>query len=314
MTTFADILAPVTPEVFFRDYFGERFLHVPGPADKVAGLMPWAKLNDLLASQGLWTRETFLMTLNKEQVHPNLYCRIREQRGGQAVAPDPGRVMDQIRRGATLNLLYIEGLSPQLRAVANALRSALGMYTQANLYCSWAGAQAFQAHSDPHDAWVFQTEGEKRWRIYRGRADAPIRHDAFERVLTQPTPEERGELAAEITLKPGEVLYIPRGLYHEALAVTPGTLHVTFGCFGLIGLDLLNVLWPMLVRERAFRAFLPRLTDTGAEQAWAKRVKELGQILAQKLATAEVQEALKAFARDRARAAADFDLPNRHQP
>jgi len=314
MTTFADILAPISPEIFFQDYFAERFLHIQGAADKFPGLMPWAKLNDLLASQGLWTRETFLMTLNKEQVHPNLYCRVREQRGGQAVAPDPVRVMEQIKRGATLNLLYIDGFSAELRAIANALRSALGMYTQANLYCSWAGVQAFQAHCDPHDAWVFHTEGEKRWRIYKGRAEAPIRHDSFERVLTQPTVAERGELAAEITLKPGDVLYIPRGVYHEAIALSPGTLHVTFGCFGLIGLDMLNLLWPMLVREREFRAFLPRLTDVKSEQAWAKRVKELGQLLAQKMTSPEVQEALKGFARDRARGAPNFDLPNRHQP
>jgi ribosomal protein L16 Arg81 hydroxylase len=311
MTAFADIIAPITEDEFFRDYFGTRFLHIPAATPKFPGLMPWTQLNDLLSQSALWTRDTFLMTLNKEQVHPNQYCRVREMRGDKAVVPDTARVMDLVKRGATLNLLYIDTFTPVLRDIANTLRETLGMYTQANLYCSWAGVQAFQAHCDPHDAWVFHTEGEKRWRIYKGRAENPIRHDAFDRITAQPTPEERGELVADFVMKPGDVLYIPRGIYHEALAVTPGTVHVTFGCFGTVGLDLLNVLWPLLVKDKDFRAFLPRLTDPKGEQAWGKRLKELGQKLATTVATQDVQDALKAFAKDRAKSTRDFDLPQR---
>lgn len=312
MSTFANLIAPKSEADFFQDYFGARFLHIPATNAKFPNLMPWAKLNDLLSQSGLWSRETLLMTLNKEQVHPNLYCRVREARGGgQGVVPDAARVMDLVKRGATLNLLHIDSLSPELRAIANGLRETLGMYTQANLYCSWAGVQAFQAHCDPHDAWVFHTEGEKRWRIYDGRAENPIRHDSFDKAMTQPTEKERGELVAEIILKPGDVLYIPRGIYHEALALTPGTVHVTFGCFGLVGLDMLNLLWPMLVRDKDFRAFLPRLNDPKSEQAWAKRVKELGQKLGGVMAGSEFQDALKVFAKDRARLNPEFKLPER---
>ncbi|MBL8643642.1 MAG: hypothetical protein JNK21_06900 [Rhodospirillaceae bacterium] len=312
MTTLADILAPIGEADFFADYFGERFVHIPaGATPKFPNLMGWAQLNALMSQSALWTRETFLMTLNKEQVHPSQYCRVRDLRGEKAMTPDPARVMEMVKRGATLNLLYIDSTTPELRGLGNAFRDALGMYTQANLYCSWAGVQAFQAHCDPHDAWVFHTEGEKRWRVYSGRADTPIRHDMFDRLMTQPKPEERGDLVAEFVMKPGDVLYIPRGVYHEALAVTPGTVHVTFGCFGTVGLDLLNVLWPLLVRDREFRAFLPRLTDPKGEQAWGKRLKDLGQKLGQAAASAEVQEALKAYAKDRARTAANYDLPKR---
>lgn len=311
MTAFADLIAPIATDDFFRDVFAERFKHFPAASPRFTDLMPWARLNDLLSASALWGRDTLLMTLNKEQVHPTLYCRARDNRGGTGLIPDPARVMEMVKRGATLNLLYIDSFTPELRDIANALREGLGMYTQANLYCSWAGVQAYQAHCDPHDAWIVHTEGEKRWRVYSGRAEAPIRHDSFDRVMTQPTPEERGELVAEFIMKPGDVLYIPRGIYHEALAITPGTVHVTFGCFGLVGLDMLNVLWPHLVKDRDFRVFLPRLNDPKSEQAWSKRVKELGQKLGAAVAGAEFQDALKAFARDRAKTATTFDLPKR---
>ncbi len=312
MTSFANIIAPISEEDFFRDYFGERFLHIPAEAtQKFPNLMPWPQLNAIMSQTALWTRETFLMTLNKEQVHPNKYCRVRDLRGEKAFTPDPARVMEMVKQGATLNLLYIDSLTPELRDVANAFRDTLGMYTQANLYCSWMGVQAFQAHCDPHDAWVFHTEGEKRWRIYNGRAENPIRHDMFDRQITQPKPEERGEVIADFVMKPGDVLYIPRGIYHEALAMTPGTVHVTFGCFGTVGLDLLNVLWPMLVRDKDFRTFLPRITDPKGEQAWGKRLKELGQKIATVVGSPEAQEALKAFAKDRAKSTSDYDLPKR---
>ena len=37
--TFADILAPVTPDEFFAEYYGKKLLHVPGEPDKFEAVM-----------------------------------------------------------------------------------------------------------------------------------------------------------------------------------------------------------------------------------------------------------------------------------
>ena len=42
------------------------------------------------------------------------------------------------------------------------------------MYCSFKGVQAFQTHYDLHDVFAVQAEGEKTWRIYESRADAPV--------------------------------------------------------------------------------------------------------------------------------------------
>ena len=44
----------------------------------------------------------------------------------------------------------------------------------ANVYCSFKGVQAFQTHFDLHDVFAVQAEGEKTWRVYESRADAPV--------------------------------------------------------------------------------------------------------------------------------------------
>ena len=34
--TFRELVAPIDPEVFFRDTYGKKPLHIPGAADKFA--------------------------------------------------------------------------------------------------------------------------------------------------------------------------------------------------------------------------------------------------------------------------------------
>lgn len=54
------------------------------------------------------------------------------------------------------------------------LAAQFGARSFANVYCSFRGVQAFQTHFDLHDVFAVQAEGEKTWRIYEARADAPV--------------------------------------------------------------------------------------------------------------------------------------------
>src|SRR5690606_25364738 len=77
---------------------------------------------------------------------------------------------------------------------------------------------------------------------------------------TRPVEERharKGELLHEIVMRPGDVLYLPRGQYHEALAASDGVMHVSFGLIMPIGLDILSWLFERAMGEALFRANLP---------------------------------------------------------
>ncbi len=116
ITSFADILTPVTPEEFFAAYYGKKVLHVPGTADKFASVMSWARLNDILNLTGIWSGASLQLILDRETVPPHEYCRPAADRstGAEVLQPDPARVTELIRRGASVVANDIDSLNPGL--------------------------------------------------------------------------------------------------------------------------------------------------------------------------------------------------------
>ncbi len=58
-------------------------------------------------------------------------------------------------------------------------------------------------------------------------------------------------------MKPGDILYLPRGQYHDALTGAQASLHVSFGVTPATGLALFELLESALTQESAFRQYLP---------------------------------------------------------
>jgi hypothetical protein len=266
LDTFDAILAPLTPREFFADHYGDRVLHVPGDAGKFSGLMSWETLNDLLSME-IWTGVSLKLVLDKKPLPAEAYCRPTVDRNKQHVlAPARDLVMAWGQKGATLVLHEIEDLVGAVGAAKAALEQALGARGMMNLYCSWEGRQAFDTHFDKHDVFAFQIAGEKIWRIYANRFDNPIEHASFQNIPQAFFDENRGAVAREVRLRPGDLLYLPRGTYHDALAVSEASIHLSCGMIEPVGLVWLTAMWELAVDEPLFRANLPRL-DSPADEA-----------------------------------------------
>ena len=306
--TFADIIAPVGEEAFFATYYDRQPLHIPGDPDKFADVMNWEVLNDLLNMTAAWTPETLMLVLDRAIVPPARYCRETVRGKGEAVRqPDADAVMALLRRGASLVANDIDSMTAQMRSVADALETALTGKVQSNLYCSWRQRQAFTSHFDTHDVFALHTEGEKVWRLYETRVPHPVRHERFTGISDAEHERRRGRIMREVRMTPGDLLYIPRGWYHDALAASGGTLHLTFGMTTLVGLDMVGALYDAALEQEAFRESLPRAA-AGRETLRA-RFAELGARL-QELATSEAF--LDAFETAQAEyrvARGGFDLP-----
>lgn len=116
-----------------------------------------------------------------------------------------GAVVRCIRSGASLVVTHAQRLFPELDRISAELSVELSRYVRANIYATPLDSAALGMHSDCHDVFVWQIRGRKRWRV--------------------------GEPAGftERILKPGDVLYIPKGTLHQAFAETTGSIHVTLG-------------------------------------------------------------------------------------
>lgn len=280
--TFADLIAPIPAETFFAEYYGRKVLHIRGDAGKFAGVMSWRKLDALLNMTAVWTSRSLELALDGALVPARDYCRAGLDHGSGAPAPqpDPAAVTGLLRRGASLLLNDIDTLSPELAAVANALEATLEGRVQANLYCSARQHPAFPSHYDTHDVFAMHVEGEKLWRIYEGRLDNPVSHPTYKTKPQSFHDQAKGKVAFDVLLKPGDLLYIPRGTYHDALAQSDGTLHVAFGVTSLIGLDFVSSLFERALHDSLFRASFPRRHAPNGDASFARHLRALTERIA----------------------------------
>ncbi|MFG1881023.1 JmjC domain-containing protein [Micromonospora sp. NPDC049102] len=127
---------------------------------------------------------------------------------------DPEKVSRRVAEGASVLLRNIEHWHAPTAALAYELGTDLGRPVEAFFFLTPAERQALPPHRDDADVFVIQVQGEKEWTVHpmpmdgqwdRGRAEQP------------------GEVVLRTRLVPGEVLYLPRGAAHSAVAVDGST-------------------------------------------------------------------------------------------
>jgi len=101
---------------------------------------------------------------------------------------------------------YIDGLWNLMEKMETYFGSLVG----ANVYITPADSQGLAPHCDDVEILVLQLEGKKTWKLYTPMVE-------LSRDYTQDlSQEDIGEPMFEVTLEPGDLLYFPRGVIHQA--------------------------------------------------------------------------------------------------
>jgi len=298
--TFGALLAPFDRERFLAEHYGRKALHVAGAADRFAGVLGWEDIDALLAQTSLWSSHSLALAQGGQSLPPDLFCRWGHNRLGDRVrVPDHAKVAGLMRQGATLVVDFIDRLVPAVRAVAECLEAALLAPTSANVYVSWHRQQAFAAHFDTQEVFVLQLAGRKAWRLYGGRFENPAELKGYRSSEIDPERKRQlmGQVEQRIELSPGDLLYVPLGQFHEALALDEASLHVTFGVMRPTAHDFLTKLLETLPADPAFRAPLPASEDPDVLRLW---VQDLAQRLDALLASQDRLHEMAEFKRSRA--------------
>lgn len=295
--TLQDLLAPFDAGDFFARIHDREPLHIPGGAAKFAQVLSWRQINRLLDMTHAWSSQSLKLVLDEKPIPPEEYCAPATGRdGGQLLQPVAARVQGWIARGASVVMNDVDSLTPGLAAVSDALEGAGLGKAQANVYISWQSHKAFRTHYDTHDVWAVQVEGEKTWNIWEGRAEWPIAHPAFRGQTQDHHDRARGTLRQKVLMRPGDLLYLPRGWYHDALAEAPSSVHVAYGVHAPLGMDLLNILHERATYDVEFRKPLPRQDGSAAARfALTERAAALGRRLADLARDPKVLEVLAGF-------------------
>lgn len=102
-------------------------------------------------------------------------------------------------------------------------------------YATPPSSRSFGGHYDNHDFFAVQCEGTKHWVLYDQIEPHPINHQygPSQRELT---------IREEFLLEPGDALYVPRGMYHEARTTESLSLHVSLCMYPMTWADFVRQL------------------------------------------------------------------------
>ena len=112
--------------------------------------------------------------------------------------------------------------SPAVAATCAGLAAAFGARVWANVYATGPAATPLDVHFDPHEVLAVQCAGTKTWRISSVRADRPLDVAEMDRSVAEALTAGRAAAASSVllacTAEPGDVVYVPRGQFHQAWA------------------------------------------------------------------------------------------------
>ena len=243
MTNLKKILQPYSIDRFLSENWTKQGIVIPGERpDKFQHLFSWQHLNHLLNFHKL---DDLRLVLN----HKELPCS------------NPREWVKQCKKGASLVISYANNHVPELANLTWAMEQEMGNNsTHTNIYCSWPSCQAFKSHYDTHEVFIMQIDGQKEWFVFEDTVKHPQRD---EKSKDQKPPE--GTPYIHCVLKPGDLLYIPRGHWHYAIAREQPSLHVTLGIRCLTGRDILEFLFDKVQKdiqgEEAWRYNLPFIAN-----------------------------------------------------
>jgi hypothetical protein len=230
-----ELIAPVTPEQFFSEYWEKKFLHLekgPGTFDHLFSIRD---VDRWLLSERGGPSDSVMMTApegsgSRFQMFPP-----------KEISVDT--VYDAFANGRSVVLNYLENCWPPLMGLVKGLGHYFCAEVGVNVYLTPKGKQTFNVHVDDHDVFVLQVNGEKVWRLHE------LKYLSVMRLMHKDdldAPAEWGKsrletpLAAEVRLRPGDVLYVPRGMPHCAVAEDSTSLHMTVSIMPLYWTDVLK--------------------------------------------------------------------------
>jgi hypothetical protein len=234
--SFRNLIAPVDPDEFFDHYWEKRYLHLDR---NQAGLYdPLFSLGDV----DRWILGTKTGDVDGILVAPPEGSAVSVQLYRTGELPIE-KAYDAFTKGHSLILNRLEStwypLAPFIQMLGEAFCAQIGV----NAYLTPAGSRAFPVHVDHHDALILQVYGEKVWQLHQ-LEHLPVHQLQYQQDLDPPglweTPGSSPRLA-EVTLRPGDLLYMPRGMPHCAAARDAPSLHLTFSINGFYWLDLLKI-------------------------------------------------------------------------
>lgn len=200
---FEELIRAVGVDNFYEKYKGKRHFVIKSKTPKFKNYFSWHEFDNYLnqINIGSWDRTPQLQIVTDK----GRWCKKKD--------PNPKtrkEIYDLWNTGSSFILTLSEFLNETLWNQCKEFEKHYGV-GQANIYCSkMKDAKVFPIHADSTDNFLFHVRGNVKWFIY----------NEFHHKGTPYRPQS-ATLKETFILEEGDLLYIPKGLYHRVETLGP---------------------------------------------------------------------------------------------
>lgn len=234
MLTLSNILDPLTEKDFFDNYWEQKILYISRPrSDIYSKIFTLDSVEMLISMIDLRHLDDPLRVVKSQDGN----LKIGEIPALPNGTPNIYGLYKLFAEGYTIILNGLHSKWHSVASLCSGLEKTFRHTVGTNMYLTPRSSQGFQAHFDTHDVIVLQLFGSKTWRFYPSELTLPFR-DAVQQI-------EHGDLASpdqEYLVTQGDLLYIPRGVIHDAIATDELSLHLTVGIHVTRWMDVIRQL------------------------------------------------------------------------
>lgn len=226
---FSDLIQPISIEDFEANYWEKQFIHINrNNPNFFSSLFSIENLDSLLEYNR--PRGNSLRVVKSQQpMNPTIYEN-----------PDGSLNLNQLYAayadGYTIVVNEIQRFWDPIKMLVENIRNYMSHNAVANLYLTPENEKALSPHYDSHDVFALQISGEKHWILYDDAHFKTPLLKSFQPIFQR----EHLTGAKEITMRAGDILYMPRGVPHEAYTTDKSSMHITIGVHSTQWIDFIT--------------------------------------------------------------------------
>jgi hypothetical protein len=224
----------------------------------LSSLMDLRELDRVLASHIL-VSPTIRVNKDGDNLPPKDYTRPSGLEANAVRYVDSLKLFRCFRDGGTVIFRDMHRYCPTVTRLSWDLSEQLGFAVTINGYLTPRNSPGLVAHFDYHDIIVIQVVGSKEWYSYAVNADFPLDNNNWRNVArsvntvvgNNPVPTSKE------MLRPGDVMYMPRGSTHSAKTYDEVSFHLTLELQEWTQYDIVAALLKHVPEAPALRQPIP---------------------------------------------------------
>ncbi len=157
-----------------------------------------------------------------ERVQLEKACFYKTVQARQLNFMDQELLSNEINKGAAVVLEGIDILDANVNEFTARLDNSLPcVLSNAEVFLSQQDNEAYEGHCDADDVLVVQLAGKKTWQLFKPQ------QRRYAGIGNQ-NDQQLGPVMQEVTMRPGDALYVRAGVPHRCITSAPFSLHMSF--------------------------------------------------------------------------------------